>query len=82
MGRYYIQNGGDILAEIDAVSPFIATCAEEAERAPLGSILVDLETGVAVAWRSELAPRLVAWSFSQHLDFHDEEATTSRRSVA
>ena len=79
MGRYYVLSGGEVIAEIEAATPFTATCAEEAECAPEGAMLVDLETGVAVASRSRLAANLIGWSFARHLEFGDEEATTSQR---
>jgi hypothetical protein len=79
---FYIQHGPTILAEVESTSPFTATCGIEAELAPEGSILVELETGIVCAHKTALAGNLIAWSFAHHLAFDDEAATSQHRSVA
>lgn len=80
MKHFYIQHQSAILAEVFAVSPFVAVCGVEAEWAPIGSILVDLETGIVCASKGILTGEIASWNFAKHLEF--TESTEQRRSVA
>lgn len=63
--RFFLidTNAGEVIAEIEAPSALAATFDPAAEEAPLGAVLVELRTGVRLAWRAELRNGGIGWVF-------------------
>jgi hypothetical protein len=71
---YYIRHGDEVLGEVEACSPFRASCEVVCASSPDGSVLVELASGTIVARKTDAVGGLLGWRFSLALDFGDEAA--------